>query len=129
MSCPYSLSIHRPPDHGIHRKEEEARIQTLLQEMSGASGEVTLSAKAVGNIVGLQYQEIQQVVQEYDSKKSDLIEGNKTSEVVFKEKTDALEKNLEQLRSRKEQLTKKIEEAKEEEEEGGNQDQGDELRV
>ena len=56
--------------------ETETRIATLLQEVSGgASGQsiANLSAKAVGNIVGMQSQEIQRVVMEYDAKKTDMV--------------------------------------------------------
>ena len=57
-------------------EETEMRITTLLQEVGGgAAGEPTanLSAKMVGNIVGMQSKEIQRVAMEYDVKKSNLV--------------------------------------------------------
>ena len=57
-------------------EETEMRIATLLQEVSGgAAGDLSsnLSAKTVGNIVGMQSQEIQRVAMEYDAKKTDLV--------------------------------------------------------
>ena len=55
-------------------EETELRISTLLQEVSGggAAGDLVtanLSAKMVGNIVGMQSEEIQRIALEYDVKK------------------------------------------------------------
>ena len=62
---------------GAWDEETEMRIATLLQEVSGggAGGESSaqLSAKAVGNIVGMQSREIQRVAQEYQARKSDMV--------------------------------------------------------
>ena len=66
----------KPTSSAWDDEETETRIATLLQEVSGgASGQsvANLSAKAVGNIVGMQSQEIQRVVMEYDAKKTDMV--------------------------------------------------------
>jgi len=96
-------------------EETEMRIATLLQEVSGgAAGDLSsnLSAKTVGNIVGMQSQEIQRVAMEYDAKKTDLIEEAKTPEMVFEEKSSELKTTLADLDAKRLQLTKKLDEAR-----------------
>lgn len=96
-------------------EETEMRISTLLQEVSGGNaGDSTanLSAKMVGNIVGMQSKEIQRVAMEYDVKKSNLRDDSKTPEKFFEEKRDELTTTLSDLTAKKDQFTDKLDEVK-----------------
>jgi len=57
-----------------HRQEDESRIAALMSGMS-AHQDVKITARAVGSIVGMQSEEIQQMAAEYADKQAELSAG------------------------------------------------------
>ncbi|XP_062573509.1 coiled-coil domain-containing protein 93-like isoform X1 [Saccostrea cucullata] len=93
--------------------EEEKKIQKLMSGMSGFQ-EDKLTASAVGSIVGMQSEEIQQIASHYEGKKSEIEQIEKSERVggtqQHKRMTAALNKQIQQRTDNLQQVQAKHDE-------------------
>ncbi|KAL5006597.1 hypothetical protein ScPMuIL_015403 [Solemya velum] len=94
------------------QEEEERRIKLLMSGMSAMTGpEGKLTASAVGSIVGMQSDEIQQIAYEYAKKQAEIEQIEKTERVggvqQHKRVTAALGKQIQQQKDQLEKITAK----------------------
>ncbi|XP_067649707.1 coiled-coil domain-containing protein 93-like [Haliotis asinina] len=94
------------------QEEEERRIKMLMSDMMATGAlEGKLTAGAVGSIVGMQSEEIQQIASEYAEKQAEIEQIEKTERVggaqQHKRVTTALRKQIEQQKTKLEEVTAK----------------------
>ncbi|XP_074658832.1 coiled-coil domain-containing protein 93-like isoform X2 [Tubulanus polymorphus] len=99
------------------RAEEEKRINMLMKNMSAAKHEGKLTASAVGTLVGLQSEEIQQIASEYAEKHAELGSTERDASLgsvqQHKRAVQSLTKQIQQQTSKSEGITSQHEKLQE----------------